>query len=181
VSGFKTVLDVAVVLYPCFASSRLLNTHVFGAGSFRSRTPQPALDPIKLIRRMTALEIALSSLQDECAMVASKRNEVVQNVMQHQCQTVRIVKEVRGEEMMIIIITIGQNIEYFWFLTGFLCCLSCQLLECTENDDPYSSRDDMVDESWESMTRSLEKQMNLGQVATQQNTLASLPRTNNVG
>jgi hypothetical protein len=49
---------------------------------------------------MTALEVALSSLQDECAMVARKRNEVVQNVMQLQCQTVRIVKEVSVLEVL---------------------------------------------------------------------------------
>jgi hypothetical protein len=36
-----------------------------------------------------------------------------------------------------------------------------KMLERTEDQDPYSSRDEIIDESWESMTRSLEKQMNL--------------------
>jgi hypothetical protein len=36
-----------------------------------------------------------------------------------------------------------------------------QMLERTEDQDPYSSHDEIVDESWDSMTRSLEKQMNL--------------------
>ena len=35
------------------------------------------------------------------------------------------------------------------------------MLERTEDEDPYSSRDEIVDESWDSMTRSLDKQMNL--------------------
>ena len=115
---------------------------------------------------MTALEIALSSLQDECAMVAMKRREVVQNVMQQQCQTVRIVKEV-SENRKDDCHHDRPKCQVTWFPHGIPLLLFYQLLECTENDDPYSSRDEMVDESWESMTRSLEKQMILGQVKEQ--------------
>ena len=66
-----------------------------------------------------------------------------------------------------IVITIVPSGRSLGFLTAFRRCFFFQLLECTENDDPYSSRDEMVDESWESMTRSLEKQMILGQVNEQ--------------
>eukprot|EP00429_Kryptoperidinium_foliaceum_P051560 CAMPEP_0176124684 /NCGR_PEP_ID=MMETSP0120_2-20121206/62871_1 /TAXON_ID=160619 /ORGANISM="Kryptoperidinium foliaceum, Strain CCMP 1326" /LENGTH=127 /DNA_ID=CAMNT_0017459475 /DNA_START=15 /DNA_END=398 /DNA_ORIENTATION=+ len=71
-------------------------------------------DPIKLIKRMTALEIALGSLKEESATVARKRSEVVQKVIATQCETVSQVKK---------------------------------LLEQTENEDPYSSRDDIIDEN----------------------------------
>ena len=57
-------------------------------------TAPPVPDPIKLIKRMTALEIALSSLQDECKTVAAKRTQAVQRVIESQCDTVRAVKDV---------------------------------------------------------------------------------------
>lgn len=35
------------------------------------------------------------------------------------------------------------------------------MLESTQEDDPYSSRDEVEDEAWNSMTRSLEEQSSL--------------------
>mmetsp|Transcript_73056 Transcript_73056/g.205220 ORF Transcript_73056/g.205220 Transcript_73056/m.205220 type:complete len:148 (+) Transcript_73056:66-509(+) len=100
---------------------------------------QESPDPIKLIRQITALEIAIGNLKEDCATIALKRFEVVQKIVASQCQTVYQVKEI---------------------------------LERTENEDPYSSREEIVDESWEAMTRSLEKQMKLVQVAQEGSTAA---------
>lgn len=52
-------------------------------------------DPIKLIKRISALEIALGNLKEDCETIATKRLQVVQKIVASQCQTVSHVKEVR--------------------------------------------------------------------------------------
>lgn len=51
-------------------------------------------DPIRLVRRITALEIALGNLKKDCEIVSERRSEVVQNVLSMQSDTVARVKEV---------------------------------------------------------------------------------------
>jgi hypothetical protein len=41
-------------------------------------------DPVKLVRRLTALEIALGSLKNDCEMISTKRTEIVKSVMERQ-------------------------------------------------------------------------------------------------
>jgi len=125
---------------------------------------------------MSALEIALSNLQAECTMIANKRSEIVQTVMEQQYETVISVKEVR-EGLVCLFSYIMEHIHDgrlppFCFVAHCLFCIldhleiMNQLLEQTENDDPYSSRDDIVDENWESLIHSLEHQTKLGRTGT---------------
>jgi hypothetical protein len=52
-------------------------------------------DPVKLVRRLTALEIALGNLKQDCQVISTKRNDIVQSVMDAQLKTVTQVQEVR--------------------------------------------------------------------------------------
>jgi hypothetical protein len=52
-------------------------------------------DPIKLVRRLTALEIALGHLKEDCEIIARKRKEVVRSVVETQYRNASHVQEVR--------------------------------------------------------------------------------------
>ena len=47
-----------------------------------------------------------------------------------------------------------------------------QMLDMTHDNDPYSSRDDIIDESWETMTRTLQEQMAFVQVGDEGSRIA---------
>jgi hypothetical protein len=51
--------------------------------------------PIKIIRRLTALEIALGQLKQDCETMSAKRNSLVQSVIADQGENIRLTKEVR--------------------------------------------------------------------------------------
>ena len=52
-------------------------------------------DPIKLIRRLSALEMALCHLKDDCGAIASRRTLLLRNVMERQNLNVSQVEKVR--------------------------------------------------------------------------------------
>eukprot|EP00934_Nitzschia_sp_Nitz4_P005631 Nitzschia sp. Nitz4//scaffold8_size234185//87610//93238//NITZ4_001254-RA/size234185-processed-gene-0.154-mRNA-1//-1//CDS//3329559797//5621//frame0 len=89
-------------------------------------------DPIKLVRRLSALEVSLRSLSNECNVLSQQRSNVVLQVLAAQLAT-------------------AEKVD--------------MLLEQTENADPYASKDELVDESWNAMTRSLRKQHGLMEAA----------------
>mmetsp|Transcript_17354 Transcript_17354/g.49305 ORF Transcript_17354/g.49305 Transcript_17354/m.49305 type:complete len:144 (+) Transcript_17354:76-507(+) len=96
-------------------------------------------DPIKLIKRITALEIALSTLKQQCTTISNQRSEIVLKVLSSQCDTVSQVNK---------------------------------MLDMTHDNDPYSSRDDIFDESWETMTRTLQEQKAFVQVGHEESRIA---------
>ena len=51
-------------------------------------------DPIKLVRRLTALEVALGNLKRDCDIIAEKRTMVVKKVLQTQEENLLKVEEV---------------------------------------------------------------------------------------
>lgn len=51
-------------------------------------------DPIKLVRRLTALEIALGSLKRDCEIISAKRNGMVKSVLENQQQNALRVQQV---------------------------------------------------------------------------------------
>ncbi|CAJ1960925.1 unnamed protein product [Cylindrotheca closterium] len=53
-------------------------------------------DPIKLVRRLTALELALENLKNDCEFIATKRTEIVKSVMETQVKNVTQVQEMLG-------------------------------------------------------------------------------------
>lgn len=55
---------------------------------------QEVPDPIKLVRRLTALEIALGNLKNDCEFISRKRTEIVKSVMETQLENVTQVQEV---------------------------------------------------------------------------------------
>ena len=50
--------------------------------------------------------------------------------------------------------------------------LLLKMLDMTHDNDPYSSRDDIIDESWETMTRTLQEQMAFVQVGDEGSRIA---------
>ncbi|KAL3938951.1 MAG: hypothetical protein SGBAC_006233 [Bacillariaceae sp.] len=50
-------------------------------------------DPIKLVRRLTALELALGSLKSDCEFISKKRTDIVKSVMETQLENVTQVQE----------------------------------------------------------------------------------------
>lgn len=51
--------------------------------------------PIKLVRRLTSLEIALSQLKKDCEMISTKRRSIVQSVIADQNKNVEHTMKVR--------------------------------------------------------------------------------------
>mmetsp|Transcript_27296 Transcript_27296/g.51190 ORF Transcript_27296/g.51190 Transcript_27296/m.51190 type:complete len:130 (-) Transcript_27296:28-417(-) len=50
-------------------------------------------NPIKMVRRLTALEVAMQQLRKDCEKISKKRNTVVQSVIARQAQNVAHVEE----------------------------------------------------------------------------------------
>jgi hypothetical protein len=51
-------------------------------------------DPIKMVRRLTALEIALGSLKRDCEIISTKRNGMVKSVLENQQRNASRVQQV---------------------------------------------------------------------------------------
>jgi hypothetical protein len=51
-------------------------------------------NPVKIVRRLTALEFAIVQLQKDCATIAKKRNDIVLSVVSKQNQNVKTVEKV---------------------------------------------------------------------------------------
>jgi hypothetical protein len=60
------------------------------------RSAEGIPDPIKLIRRLSALEISVRHLKRDCEIIARRRGEVVQSVLETQQQNVAKVQEIFG-------------------------------------------------------------------------------------
>eukprot|EP00980_Cylindrotheca_fusiformis_P004596 scaffold982_cov139-Cylindrotheca_fusiformis.AAC.9 len=52
-------------------------------------------NPVKLVRRLTALEIALSNLKNDCEMISKKRTEMAKSVMEKQLDNASLIEEER--------------------------------------------------------------------------------------
>ena len=52
-------------------------------------------NPIKMVRRLTALEIAIGQLGQDCEMISEKRKNIVQSVIDDQNQNVAKTMQVR--------------------------------------------------------------------------------------
>ena len=57
--------------------------------------PHVVPNPIKMIRRLTALEIAIGQLGQDCEMISEKRKNIVQSVIDDQNQNVAKTIQVR--------------------------------------------------------------------------------------
>ena len=63
--------------------------------SSASSSGSPSLvNPIKLIRRLTALEMSLNTLKKDCEMIQNKRTSIVQSTLQLQHENVKNVQKV---------------------------------------------------------------------------------------
>lgn len=63
--------------------------------SVGSNLPHVVPNPIKMIRRLTALEIAIGQLGQDCEMISEKRKNIVQSVIDDQNQNVAKTMQVR--------------------------------------------------------------------------------------
>ena len=59
-----------------------------------SSTSSAVVNPIKLIRRLTALEMSLNTLKKDCEMIQNKRTSIVQSTLQLQQENVTNVRKV---------------------------------------------------------------------------------------
>lgn len=62
---------------------------------FRYRNEQLP-DPVRLVRRIHALELAAQQLQNECADLSSRRKQVVQNAVQATEENQKLLSQVRA-------------------------------------------------------------------------------------
>ena len=63
--------------------------------SVGGNVPHVVPNPIKMIRRLTALEIAIGQLGQDCEMISEKRKNIVQSVIDDQNQNVAKTIQVR--------------------------------------------------------------------------------------
>ena len=68
---------------------------ISGRSSIATARSTKQVNPIKLIRRLTALEMSLNTLQTDCEMIQNKRNSIVQTTLQLQHDNVQNVQKVR--------------------------------------------------------------------------------------
>ena len=68
---------------------------ISGRSSIATVRSTKQVNPIKLIRRLTALEMSLNTLQTDCEMIQNKRNSIVQTTLQLQHDNVQNVQKVR--------------------------------------------------------------------------------------
>ena len=59
-------------------------------------------DPIKLVRRLTALELALGNLKNDCEFISTKRTEIVKSVMETQLENIFQAQEVNQHASLLI-------------------------------------------------------------------------------
>ena len=74
-------------------------------------------DPIKLVRRLTALENALGRLQVDCEAIATKRMGIVNSIIKAQNSNVVQIQEVRGLNRTSGVYVSSRYGEY-WSLTA---------------------------------------------------------------
>lgn len=53
-------------------------------------------NPVKIIRRLTALELAMGQLRKDCATISQKRHGVVKSVVAQQSTNVENIEQVSG-------------------------------------------------------------------------------------
>jgi hypothetical protein len=93
------------------STSSLLSSGSASASiSISSKPPLP--DPTRLISRLTALENALSVLENQCRSIATKRGDVVRNVVLKQNQNVARIEDLLSKTTSKTIINKSESKSY---------------------------------------------------------------------
>jgi hypothetical protein len=72
-------------------------------------------NPVKIVRRMKALELAMAMLRKDCEIIFQKRSDIVQSVVVKQNKNVQNVEKVRACSMFVLLGKLLWEIFFnFW-------------------------------------------------------------------
>ena len=82
--------------------------------TFIERDGKSIPDPIKLLRRISALEITIKQLTKDCESMSKRKNKILPRIMNEQIQNISLITEVRIKFQFLLIATMHA---YYYLLS----------------------------------------------------------------